>query len=406
MDRAGDPHPPRPGTGTDEGRVPLHLDLGETQPRMTVRRTAAKRAWWQRERREDRALALAASLALLLAIGWLDHATGPSVPMAIAYVLPVALTAWFLGVMAGSAAALLASMASLAASWPSGPADAPDAYWSAALRLAILLVVATATALAHRRIDHARAIADVELERADRMSMEQQRYEVLFHAVAHDARAPLTTILGMALTLLRTAGSITPGERDLLRRIATNAERLNKLLDDLLTHGRTQDLTLTSGNSGSLSLLARRVIRDLPALEDRQVTLDVCDDAWAVDGTVAERMLENLLLNAAVHTPHHARIWVRAWRDERAIVLAVEDDGPGVPSEERGAIFLPHERGQATGPGYGLGLSMIATFADLYGGRAWVEDRPGGGASFRVLLPLADTHTTRTVPAGQRSPGR
>jgi signal transduction histidine kinase len=71
----------------------------------------------------------------------------------------------------------------------------------------------------------------------------------------------------------------------------------------------------------------------------------------------------------------------------------VEDDGPGIPSEHRTSVFEPFEHGPMTSvhnPGVGVGLSLVARFAELHGGRAWVEDRAGGGASFHVLIPRGD----------------
>jgi len=68
----------------------------------------------------------------------------------------------------------------------------------------------------------------------------------------------------------------------------------------------------------------------------------------------------------------------------------VEDEGPGIPKKFRQAIFEPFRRGPKPSPhspGVGVGLSLVARFAGLHGGRAWVEDRQGGGASFRVYLP-------------------
>ncbi|HEX8132233.1 MAG TPA: ATP-binding protein, partial [Actinomycetes bacterium] len=70
--------------------------------------------------------------------------------------------------------------------------------------------------------------------------------------------------------------------------------------------------------------------------------------------------------------------------------LCVDDAGPGVPAEQRESIFRPFQRGPAGGgyaPGSGVGLALVAQFASLHHGHAWVEDRAGGGASFRVLLP-------------------
>jgi signal transduction histidine kinase len=77
-------------------------------------------------------------------------------------------------------------------------------------------------------------------------------------------------------------------------------------------------------------------------------------------------------------------------------LLTVEDAGPGVPEEIRAAIFEPFSRGD-TGAvhGTGVGLALVARFAELHGGRAWVTDRTGGGASFRVYLP--DTDDLETV---------
>jgi signal transduction histidine kinase len=68
----------------------------------------------------------------------------------------------------------------------------------------------------------------------------------------------------------------------------------------------------------------------------------------------------------------------------------VEDEGPGIPDTLKEEVFQPFRQGpnrSPHSPGTGIGLSLVARFAELHGGRAWVEDRPGGGSSFRVYLP-------------------
>ena len=97
-------------------------------------------------------------------------------------------------------------------------------------------------------------------------------------------------------------------------------------------------------------------------------------------------------MNAARHTSPSASLWVRVRPGPGGVLLVVEDDGPGVPEAMREAIFEPFRQvpGAAhPSPGVGIGLSLVARFAELHGGRAWVEEREGGGASFHVLLPDA-----------------
>jgi signal transduction histidine kinase len=109
-----------------------------------------------------------------------------------------------------------------------------------------------------------------------------------------------------------------------------------------------------------------------------------------LDGPKVERIVENLLVNAARHTPPDCGIWVKVSAADGGVLIVVEDQGAGVPEELRETIFEPFRQGPdapAHSPGVGIGLSLVARFAQLHGGRAWVEDRPGGGASFKVFLP-------------------
>ncbi|HEX5950332.1 MAG TPA: ATP-binding protein, partial [Actinomycetota bacterium] len=103
-----------------------------------------------------------------------------------------------------------------------------------------------------------------------------------------------------------------------------------------------------------------------------------------------ERIVENLLANAARHTPPASRVWVTVRRKDDGVLLTVDDEGDGVPTDLREAVFEPFRQGPGPSehsPGVGVGLSLVARFAELHGGSAWVEDRPGRGASFRVYLP-------------------
>jgi signal transduction histidine kinase len=127
-------------------------------------------------------------------------------------------------------------------------------------------------------------------------------------------------------------------------------------------------------------------------LKDRSVEIDAPPLVVSVDPAKVERIVENLLANAARHTPPGTRVWVRVEPEGDGALVIVEDEGPGVPAENREMIFEPFQQAGHPNhaPGVGVGLSLVAKFAELHGGRAWLQDRPGGGASFHVLLPGAD----------------
>jgi len=136
--------------------------------------------------------------------------------------------------------------------------------------------------------------------------------------------------------------------------------------------------------------LARGVIEDLDVLSDRRVQVHTASVEVPVDPAKVERIIENLVVNAVRHTGADRTIWLKVDEDLGGVLITVEDDGPGVPESLRDAIFEPFQQGPTVSPhspGTGIGLSLVARFAELHGGRAWVEDRPGGGASFKVHLP-------------------
>ncbi|MDP9336937.1 MAG: sensor histidine kinase, partial [Actinomycetota bacterium] len=141
--------------------------------------------------------------------------------------------------------------------------------------------------------------------------------------------------------------------------------------------------------------LVREMVANVELATDRQLRLHTEPTVIPADVAMVERIVENLLGNAVKHTPKEARIWVRAKAVEGGALIVVEDDGPGVPPEERERIFEAFRQGSEHASGAGVGLALVARFAALHDGRAWVQDREGGGASFRVFLsesPAASRH--------------
>ena len=167
---------------------------------------------------------------------------------------------------------------------------------------------------------------------------------------------------------------------------------MNDLLDlDRLGRGIVE-LDLQPVDVGALIW---REVAESGVIAQRRVHIDSEPIIVMVDEAMVERIIENLLANTVRHTPANTSVWVSVHEADGGanaganarVVIAVEDDGPGVPEEQRDAIFQAFRRGpDGTGAGVGVGLALVARFADLHGGRAWVEEREGGGASFKVLL--------------------
>jgi signal transduction histidine kinase len=216
-------------------------------------------------------------------------------------------------------------------------------------------------------------------------------------AVSHELRTPLTFILGTSMLLEKHLDDLPTEEvREMIGHTRRSAKKLQSLLDDLLDVERLRSGRITLEREPvDLSELVARVVEDLGPQEQHPLKVDVPPAVLLADASKLERVLTNLIGNAFKYCPPGARVWVRAERSGPEVILIVEDEGDGIAQEDREVIFRRFERGDTTAVGTGIGLSLVATFAEMHGGRAWVEDRPGGGASFRVALPRGETSTPR-----------
>jgi PAS domain S-box-containing protein len=234
---------------------------------------------------------------------------------------------------------------------------------------------------------------DTAREAASHLRSLDSMKNAFLNAVSHELRTPLASVLGGALTLERLGVDLSgEDQRELVHAVATNARKLDRLLTDLLDVNRlTRGVISANRQEIELSALARQVVEDVDP-DGHTVSLAGGPAFVEVDAAKVERILENLVMNAVRHTPTGTKVWVRVEAVDGGAAIVVEDDGPGVAPEQREAIFEPFQRGgegtsSPGGPGMGIGLSLVAKFAELHGGRAWVQEREGGGASFRVVLP-------------------
>ena len=248
------------------------------------------------------------------------------------------------------------------------------------------------TTLKRAEEELARALG-IEQEATARLRAVDDMKNTFLLAVSHDLRTPLAAVLGSALTLDREDIDLEEAEaRDLIHRMAQNAQKLQRVINDLLDLDRLSRGVLEPNRADTDVIeLIHLVVDGSDLLTDREISVEGGPLTAHIDGPKVERILENLLVNAARHTPAGTRIWVQLAADaDGGVRISVEDDGPGVPPALRHTVFGAFERGPSTSshaPGSGVGLTLVARFAELHGGRAWVEEREGGGASFKVLLP-------------------
>jgi two-component system, sensor histidine kinase and response regulator len=246
-----------------------------------------------------------------------------------------------------------------------------------------------------KRSEEELAAALEQLRALDRLK------NTLLHTLSHDLKGPLTAILGAASTLRRLDHELPEAERiHMLKTLQERTEAMNELVTDLLDLDRLERGLEPRRFPVDLEEVVRNLATSSQAMGGRQVTLDTQRVVLPLDRAKVERMVDNLLANAVRHTPEGCRVWVRAHPSGGGAEIIVEDDGPGIPDALKGSVFETLRRGPDAEelPG-SVGLALVARFAELHGGRAWVEDRTGGGASFHVFLPSTGPHDQPEPPA-------
>jgi signal transduction histidine kinase len=215
-------------------------------------------------------------------------------------------------------------------------------------------------------------------------------------SIVHDLRNPLAAIYGGAEMMVDT--NLTPQQA---RRVAANiyrsSRRIQEMLDDLLQ--------VTRGRSGPRELcrlddLLRPCIESFQAAAAAQnVTIDVDIPSGLeilIERRRMERVFQNLVGNAIEVLPGGGEILIQARTRDGKAEIEVSDTGPGIAPDIRGQLFQPFvSHGKKNGLGLGLALSRQTVLE--HGGEMWAADREGGGASFKIRLPLAVRETASTV---------
>jgi two-component system sensor histidine kinase KdpD len=227
----------------------------------------------------------------------------------------------------------------------------------------------------------------------------------LLAAVSHDLRSPLAAIKASVTDLLsRDAERIAGLDREALEGIDGETDRLIALITNLLDMSRIEGGVLKArvqavDLADAISSSVERVYHQWPKL---QLSVRVRDDPTIVhaDPIFLDRVLANLLDNAAKSAtgPDRNEIVVESRRSDGEVVVRVIDHGGGVPESAREQLFYPFYQVSERHPrlGTGLGLAIAKGFLALMSGKIWIEETPGGGATFAFSLPT--NAATSAVP--------
>ncbi len=230
-------------------------------------------------------------------------------------------------------------------------------------------------------------LLDQEQLTVQRLREVDEMRDRFLESISHELRTPLTVVKG-SLQMLALKGDQLPASTraQLVERANDKAERLSALVQALLDLNASAE---TPENVHWVDL--RAAVEDARRLlPDLDVTLDLEVDGLVTNRAQLVRSLGALLGNVARHAPGEDPALVRATvHDATDVELVVADHGPGIPVELRAAVFEPFRQGELLdghSPGTGIGLSLVAAFAAQHNGRAWADERPGGGAEVHVLL--------------------
>jgi signal transduction histidine kinase len=225
-----------------------------------------------------------------------------------------------------------------------------------------------------------------------RLQTVHEKREDLLRSVTHDLRTPVQVVLLQAERLARAAAGAN--EARAIESIANAGRQMRALLQDLGESGHLESGALQLSQQ---SIALRPFVSELVgvlrgALDTDRVWVEIAADLpqVAADPARLTRVVQNLVGNALKYSTPGTDVEVRAHRSDREVVVAVTDQGPGIPGEHLPRLFERYYRGAhcGTATGHGLGLYISRLIVEAHGGRIWCESKVGEGSTFSFTLPI------------------
>lgn len=241
----------------------------------------------------------------------------------------------------------------------------------------------------------------IDVAQRSTLQIESERLRnSLLSAISHDLRTPLAALVGLADALAMSVPALATKQRELTESIRQSALRMNALVNNLLDMARLEagSVQINRAWQPLEEVVGSALAATAPVLRGRAVSVRLADDLPLLefDAVLIERVLVNLLENAAKYTPPGTAVRVGAEAFPNHVAITVDDDGPGLPRGREEAIFEKFERGEreSATPGVGLGLAICRAIVLAHGGRIRGENRLDAnrvaGARFVIELPRGE----------------
>jgi two-component system sensor histidine kinase HydH len=355
------------------------------------------------------------ALKLILACMLIAHTNMLQSSYWLLLALPVLSAATALGVAGTLAVSIIAAGSYLSSyflvDWCRGPIEKqsphcwvwdPNAAFELVLRVVFLSMVGTlANALAEdlriqtqrsRRAAEQLTAANAQIQQAEENVRRSDRLAALGQlsaGLAHELRNPLGTIRGSAEMLTRSVSSENEIAREVAGFISSEVDRCNSLITRFLHFARPLELRPDQADlTQTIDRAVANVEREMPNVAIyKNYAPEI--PPFSFDAELMERVLYNLLLNAAQATAPGGAVTVKTRAAGEMVDISVIDRGSGIDAKNLGAIFNPFFTTKTEG--VGLGLAIVAKIVDEHGGKIAVESEPGKGSVFQVLLPMRPT---------------
>jgi signal transduction histidine kinase len=220
---------------------------------------------------------------------------------------------------------------------------------------------------------------------------------------AHDLRNPLSVIMSYSEFLMEDVGaSLGDQQREFLNIIRSSSEFMLRLVNDLLDIAQIEagQLRLDLQPTDLVALVRHNIALNRVLAAKKHIEIQLSDEPLPrlpLDASKIEQVLNNLIGNAIKFSSPHTTITVRVTRpanDSTSVLLAVQDQGPGIPPNELDKLFKPFQRTSVKSPtgekSTGLGLTIVKKIVEGHNGKIWVESQVGKGTVFFVALPLQE----------------